>query len=215
MLLRGSRFQFLGINLAPIGQQKQVAPARTPSTPICLGFPRNPNLSAGGAIPVTARIVLLSRFRGDCWHGSIARVVVRISIRKKTCSLAARAGAFSKDSVVQGHDVSNSFQATRANDEACVEHQIQSLGGLLNRVGRNDQVFITFRIGRILQYNTQGTTIDWIRGRSCLWLRCLVLLEGLSNGDGIISHGLVANSLHNGRQLCQVKIIRNIIPRKG
>jgi len=147
-----------------------VAPARAPGTPVGFRLPRDPNLSTGRTISVTTRIVLLSRGSGYSRDGGVARVVVRIAVGQEARSLAARSGAFSKHRVVQGHHVSDGLEAARADDEPGVEQKVESLGGLLDRVRRDNQVFVVAALVvsagiRVCQYHAQRTPVDRIRTR--------------------------------------------------
>jgi len=226
---RSCCLELLCVDLAAKSQQEEVAPARAPGTPVRLRLPRDPDLAAGRTIPVAARIVLLSRGGGHGGDGGVARVIVRIAVGQETRSLAGRSDAFSKDRVVQGHHVPDGFQPARADDEPGVEHKIEGLGSFLDRVRRNDQVFVAAQqavfVGgrstgtRICQYAAQRTSVDRIRGRSGR-LRCFggcrnpMLLEGLGSGDCIVSNSLVSYPFYDGRQLRQIKVIGDVISRK-
>ena len=98
---------------------------------------------------MTARIVLFPHCGGYGWYRSVARVVVRVAVGQKASSLAGRSRAFPKNSVVQGHDMPDGLEAPRADDESGVEQNIKRLGGLLDRVRRNNQILVVLVFSRI------------------------------------------------------------------
>jgi len=138
------------------GQQKEVAPARTPGASVRLGIPSNPDFPARRAVAVAGRFAIGTGIgigigialvdvpvpaatRAAAAAAAVV-VVAGSPVRQEAGSPAGRPGTLSKDRVVECHDVPDGFQSPGADHEPRVEQQIEGFGSGLDGVGGKDPV---------------------------------------------------------------------------